>query len=365
MFNRDDKDSQLIRRARSLYNRRRFGEAIRILEPEVYRYRENFTFYSLIGLCCIRTGDIGGGYTYLRKAEQIRPREPSVLLSIAAIEYRRGETEIAIEKYLDVLDQEPNNAVALRALSRVRAEVHADRSGSASSSRLHIAKLLPRLRFYIPRWLILVSIVVGVSSLVISFTTNWWSEIYSEGVRQEIMKIDLPGPTPSFVEEELGNLFSLSDSEIVIIFDTAKKYLIDYRDNLAQIEINKILLSNAKVVVKEKARRLQGFIKEPDFSNYSYENVEFIQALEKPRLYNGVYILWQGLVANLIVADNAITFDMLVGYQDRNVLEGRVVVEIDFASLISNGDAIELLGQIILQEGELLIRGISLREIES
>jgi hypothetical protein len=59
----------------------------------------------------------------------------------------------------------------------------------------------------------------------------------------------------------------------------------------------------------------------------------------------------------LVSGNDAITFDLLLGYQDGQVVEGVIPVRLDFASLLKNSDIVELLGQVSLEDGSWHIAG--------
>ncbi len=137
----------VLLRAERLFSRRRFGEAIRILEPQVYRFRESFDFYHLLGRSCIRTGDIAGAYSYLRRAEQLRPGDAGVLQLMAAIYHRRGERERALETYLEVLEASPGDRWARRGLDQLQHEFRDDAGagGRRGGGQVAIDRLAPDL----------------------------------------------------------------------------------------------------------------------------------------------------------------------------------------------------------------------------
>ena len=106
--------------ARGLFRARKFPDVIRILEPEVFRYRENFDYFVLLGSSCLHTGDLGGAFSYLSRARQLSPDAVSALLGLAAIHFRRHETDDAIKRWLEVLELDPGNKVARRGMDLLR-----------------------------------------------------------------------------------------------------------------------------------------------------------------------------------------------------------------------------------------------------
>ena len=113
--------------ARKLFRARKFPDVIRLLEPEVFRYRESFDYFWLLGFSCLHTGDLGGAFSYISRAHQLQHDDISSLLGMAAIHFRRAENEGAIKRWLEVLELQPANAVARRGLDLLRRGLQQDK----------------------------------------------------------------------------------------------------------------------------------------------------------------------------------------------------------------------------------------------
>lgn len=355
----------VLRRAERLFSRRRFAEAIRILEPQIYRFRESFDFYHLLGRSCIRTGDIAGAYSYLRRAEQLRPGDAGVLQLMAAIYHRRGERERALETYLEVLEASPGDRWARRGLDQLQHEFRDDAGagGRRGGGQVAIDRLLPPLPFRVPAWLWIAAAAMFASVAVLAGIRLLGQPAEEADARPGLAEVQLPGPDPEFVVAGArAGPFTLTDAEVEEAFDSAKRLLGAYRENEARIEMNRILLSNATEAVKTRVRRLDAFFTVPDFSTIG-ESLSLTEVIAAPRLHEGVYVAWPGLVANVAVGETAITFDLLVGYHRREVLEGRVRVVVPFAHLIDNGEPFEVLGRVAVSEAGLVLNAVSLHDL--
>ena len=97
-----------------------YGKAIKSLESEVVRYQESFPYYHILGLSCLYAGDFGGAFTYFNRAKNLRLREIGPLLGLALFFLKRGDTEKAVDIYLDVQDIDGKNRIAKRALTLIR-----------------------------------------------------------------------------------------------------------------------------------------------------------------------------------------------------------------------------------------------------
>ena len=83
--------------------------------------------------------------------------------------------------------------------------------------------------------------------------------------RPGVSVIEIPSDLSSFVDIGTGFTFVYTENEVRRTFQRARKELLGYRDNLAVVDINRILLSNAAPAVKERARMLKSFVAAPTF----------------------------------------------------------------------------------------------------
>jgi hypothetical protein len=353
----------VLLRAQRTFARRRFGDTIRLLEPQVYRFRESFDFYYLLGHACVRSGDIAGGYSYLRRAEQLRPGDVGVLRLVAAIYHRRGERERAIETYLEVLEAAPDDAGAQRGLTQLRRDFREAGSGQSPPEQADLDRLLPPLPWRVPRWLWLAAGAMLASLAVLMAIRVFPTGSEQPQPRSGLAAVTLPGPAPEFVRVDTSSSrYALTDAEVVAAFERSKALLGDFRENAARVEMNRILVSNATEAVKARVRTLDAFFTVPDFSTLR-DPFTLEEILVDPRLHSGTYVAWSGLVANVAVREETIEFDLLVGYQQRQILEGHVRVTLRFAALVENGAAFEVLGIVRFENGAVSLEGISLHEL--
>ncbi len=347
-----------LKRARALYQGGKYAKAIRLLEPQVFRYRESFSFYYLLGMSCLRVGDTGGAKTYLDRALSLRPNETGALAGLAVVHLKRYEVADAIRCYLEIVDSDPHNRIARRGLRLLRRNADRERLTPLVESG-KVFRLLPRHRRR-SRTAVLVglSIVIAAGAVVYALLR--------------------PGDRPTFREPEVAALtisdietlaagagdvrYALSDREIRSIFDRAKRYFADFRDNLAIREINRLLLSNASPRVQEQARTILRFIPAPDFTTMR-DGFTYAEVAADPPLYNGTYVLWRGRISNLEVGTDVIRFDLLVGYDTGKVLEGVAPVVLDFGVELSDGRPIEVLGRVDVARESFSVRGVSIHRL--
>jgi hypothetical protein len=351
-----------LEEARRLFRARKYPDVIRLLEPDVFRYRENPEYFRLLGFSCLHAGDLGGAFSYVSRALQLKDDDVDCLLGLAAIHFRRAENESALKRWLEVLDIQPQNSVARRGLDLLRKAPAPDALQEMMDSgriRLIYPALRQRRRLPVARVAVIVlsALAVGCAAwLAVRMATP------REPNRPGVSSIDIPADLPAFIDSGTGYAFMLSEKEVRATFKKARSYLLAYRDNLASVEINRILLSNASSPVKERARMLKGFIRQATFDTLR-DGFPYATVARQAGLYDACSVDWKGKVANLSVGKEAITFDFLVGYDQERQLEGIVKVTLPFAAMIQNGDAVELLGQVAVRGGVLGLQGISLHTL--
>jgi hypothetical protein len=346
--------------ARRLFRARKFPEVIRILEPEVFRHRENFDYFFLLGSSCLHTGDLGGAFSYLSRARQLSPDAVSAILGLAAIHLRRQETEEAIKKWLEVLELDPGNAVARRGMELLRRGLSQEKLQEYIDAG-KVRSLYPPLPSR-GRAGLAVVIVLAATALCAAAYLGVRYFPQRSPQRPGVSAIELPADLPRLTDNGSNFTYLLTEGDIRTAFRKAKDYLLSYRDNMATVEINRILLSNAALPVKERARMLKGFVTKPDFLTLK-DPLPYATVAAEPALYDGCSVDWRGKIANLKVGKSAITFDFLVGYDKEKELQGIVPVNLGFAAELVNGDGLEILGQVVSAAGKLSLNAISLHKL--
>jgi hypothetical protein len=333
---------------------------IHLLESQVFRFRQNPEFFSLLGTACLYSGDYGGAESYLKRSDQLKPQDVRTMLGLAAIHARKGESDQALELWLKIVETDPGCRQALRGLDLLRTTTSAeDLSWLRDSKR--IAQLYPHLPLD-PRVVLwpLLAIALLAAALTGVFVVAPRLP-HRSSLRSGVQQIQLSPGQPSLATDT-GASFILTEKQVREGFDQVKRYLLQYRDNLATREINRLLASNASIYVKEKAKLLKTFVREPDFSNLR-DSFPYSEVVRNPALFADCYVRWSGKVANAQVSPEAITFDLLVGYQDERELQGVVPVRLEFAFDLENGTAVEVLGKIALKDGSIMLLGRSLHRL--
>lgn len=367
-----------LERAHSLLQRRKFSHVISLLEsgknPEMYR--ESFDYFLTAGIACLYLGDTGSAGAYFQRARRIRLTDPTLINAQAVLFLRRGDTDRALSYYVEVLDYDPDNKIALGAMEFIRTHGSYDDVCKAVDSG-EIEKFYPPLGVnpdFIKR--IFLSAVGGVVLAILIFSiAKFITGIQNFHISSSKERPDLSGLY--LTVDELANAqkksrpagnfkYSLSDDEIKKSYGLVKKYSTDYKENAARVEINRILNSNADEVTKANLRILLTHFGEHSFdslSNYDdnipYADVNVAEKENKLDLYLGCTVAWAGRVTNEVIEGNSYRCVLLVGYEKMERVEGFVPLYFEEAPYppIDIERPVTVLGKIESENGKLSLSG--------
>lgn len=335
-----------IDRARYMMRCREFSEAIQTLNEKKELYEESFDFHYTLGLAFLYVGDTGSAAENFEAARKIKINDANLLLAQAAIHLRRGNTERAVQYYLDILDLEPQNQNAKRALEFVRA--HGDYE--------EICRWVDdgRIELYYPPLganpkkirALAAALLCGALVGVLAF--HFWPRDFSKSERADLSSLVLS-------VDDSANARGVKKA-----YNKALEYFEQRRDNAAQRELNRVLNSAASAGLKQKARSLMSYFEAPGFDNLK-DNFSYEEVASQSALYLDCYVDWSGRASNLVQDENSMSFDLLVGYEDLKDLKGVVRVYFDF--LPERGVDVEkpvrVLGKIGLDGNNVVLKGRS------
>jgi tetratricopeptide (TPR) repeat protein len=357
-------------RARTLLKRRRFTKVIAELSPHIFDYEDSFEFHYLLGTACLYLGDFGGAEGYYRKARKIHLQDANMLLGIAVIHLCHGETDRALGIYLDVRDKNPRNKTASRALDFIK-------HNGAAPNLIQDWKERGKLRRFYPPLGTNPRIIQGIVAAVVLGAL-----VYFGGPRLMGLVKQQRALRPQVSAEEWASLslsreegvnaaggdltsgvfrYILTDKEVLAAYDSARSYFQQNRDNAAQVEINRILGSNASPAVRQKARLLMNYLTVPTFDTLgARDRFTYKQVAADPHLYLDCYVQWSGMVSNVRGAGPRQNADFLVGYDTRSTLEGIVPLRFQADPTMDAGRPVQVLAKITLDDGKLTLEALSL-----
>ena len=350
-----------IDRARYLMRCRKFSEAISLLNSRRENYEDSFDFYYTLGLAFLYAGDTGSASINFNHAREIRINDANLILAQAAIFLRRGETDRAVQYYLDIFDFDEDNKAARRALGFVRAHGDYDEICRCVDDG-SIETCYPPLGFN-PRRVrnLLLALVFGAlaGGLAVLF---WPRNYFAAKGRADLSALMLTVSESANAAEgsSSNSRFNMSANEIKSSYNAAAKFFQEFRDNAAQRELNRILNSNATLSIKQKCREMMGYLRAPTFDSLK-DNFTYEQVASQPELYIDCYVDWSGRVSNSETGEDSYACDLLVGYEDMRNVEGIVRVEFDFLPVpqIDSSLPVRVLGKVSVSGGKLFLQGRS------
>ncbi|MDR1388484.1 MAG: tetratricopeptide repeat protein [Treponema sp.] len=356
----------LLQRALALARKGKYESAVKTLEGEVFRYQESHPYYYLLGTSCLYAGDFGGAFTYFNRARTIKMRNPETLLGMALLFLRRGDTDRALDLYLDVQDIDPKNAIVKRALKLLHRYSGGEEDFSAWLEHTRLDNLyppLPSLPFRVRiKAVHLIIIFAAASALGIVIGVRSVPKAARPGMESSVMEAaELEFP----LDMQGSFRYVLTRGQVIDEYREARDYFNDYHDEKARRILNRLLESNASAAVKNKARLLESYLETPGFDNLK-DFFTFSEVSGDPVLYRNCFVLWRGTAANVQNQASKTVFDLLVGYDTRKIMEGAVTIEIDFPDgpiEINTAVPIEVLGSVVpLNGGTFMIRAAGIHQ---
>ena len=355
----------VLKKALILTRHGKYDESIKLLEAEVFRYQDSYSYYHVLGLSCLYAGDFGGSFTYFNKAKNIKFKELPPLLGLAVLFLRRGETDRALDLYLDIQDIDPGNRIAKRALTIIKKYGGTDEM-TAWLVRGKLASLYPPLPMpglsIKPLPVLAVSLAIAtVIGVIIGYKNI---PVFSRN--QKAMEESSLEKTELENAVEIGGVFRyvFTVDEVISLYNKARKLFNSRRDEAAKRELNRILESNASVAIKNKALILKGYTETPGFDTLK-DKFTYAEVASEPFLYRDCHVLWKGSAANVRSGPDKVSFDLLVGYDTHTVMEGAVSVELDFPAEINPSGILEVLGRIVpLSSDKFKLIGTGIHQIK-
>lgn len=372
--------NKLINKSISYYNSQKYSDVVKLLEKEIFLYKNYYFYHYILGMSYLRMGNLGTAQTYLKKAYTLNPTEPDVKQSIAILLAAQGKEDKAIQIWLKMIEENQEIQRSEFSLETIRKNPI---QGALFLNKNKIyAKLFPEIKVEtgqnLSKLIRILLIIASLAFLLIAIFLLIHSKetiklsLSNSKVKEKkaINNIaayidDIKINDKEKIENHEGQfVFILTETEIKNSFQKIKTHLKQGKDNFARIEINKILNSNASESIKLKAKNLASFISRPNF--ITFDDYLVLKEIKKnPLIYSNVYVKWEGIANNIEKKDNITYFDFYVGY-NKNTLEGIITTKTTFDIDINFKDYVEILGQIDYDYNTniLTLNAITIRKIE-
>lgn len=340
--------------------RRRFATAIKLLEGKAETYEDDFEYYLTLGIACLYVGDFGASSAYFNRARKLKTTDTRLLIGQAAIFLRRGDTDRALQYYLEIIDNEPENEIAKNAMEFIR--THGDYDiicRWVDTGR--IEQFYPPIGVN-PEKIVMITVPVAACLLgiVLAFVILL-NRPMNKGIRVNLSAIELTADELSSAKEQdlstQSCRYILTNKEITKHYSNALQFFQEHRDNAAQIEVNTILNSDAVLSIKQKANILTGYFEIPDFDTIT-DVPSYSDVMNNDVLYLNCWVDWGGKVSNVkTYEDGSYTCDLLVGTDNLEHYEGSVKVYFESTPKISTEQQVRILGQVDTRNGTIYLKG--------
>jgi hypothetical protein len=341
----------ILTNAAKLAEKRNYSGAVRILSTEVNRYYGSFSYYYLFGVTCLYAGDFGGAKTYFDLARKAKIRDPLVLLGLAVLYLRRGETNRAVEFYLEVQELDEKNRLARKALNVIRKNAGAEKFAAwIDTGKLRILYPPIPVSAAFRKWPAIPAAILILAAGLGLFLRLRPSRRNPRVIAEIVLD---QGDRESPMASGGSYRYILTRNEALDAYEKGLSLFSAWRDEAARVNLNRILESNAAETIKNKARLVLSCMEIPGFDTFRRgDNIPYGTVIREPFLYRDVHVIWRGMATNMIIQDSRTSFDFLVGYDTRRTLEGIVPVTFDRAVALNPERSLEILGRIVPAGGE-------------
>ncbi|MCQ2240473.1 hypothetical protein [Treponema sp.] len=352
--------------AKYLIKRRKFEMAMRFLENCEEEYEGIADFYVTYGIAYLYSDIAGKASEMFRKAREFSVTNINMLLGQAVVFMRRGEINRAVQYYLEVLENDPDNSTAKKALDFIRVDGEYETIVKMVETG-EIKKFYPPLGFNpnVIRNVVVAGLCLGIlcSVFVVFKPESRKVPVEKNTIEQKFY----------LSEDELLNAVQLNaqegefsvtmtTKEIQMAFSDAKKYFVASRDNACQLELNRIVNSNASIHIKQRAQAVMDLLQEPTFDSLK-DNYSYSQVASNPGNYMDCYAIWDGMVTNSVFyEDGSWKCDLLVDYipsENKNFQVGLCHVVFDKAPepSVDETKPVRFLGKITQKGNDIVLSG--------
>jgi len=357
----------LLNKAASLAKKRNYESALRMLKDDEERYYGSFKFYYLYAVICLHSGNFVEAKENFDLARKQKLKDKSTMLGHAVLYLKRMNTVQAVNYYLEVLEMDPKNRTAKKALSVIR-KYSASEALSDWMTQERLSKLFPKIPSPgIDSKSILTGSLVSIAVLLFVFILLTGLKVINpfkqKNERASVDFILSSQDRNAPVQVDGSFRYILTRDETSNLYDRALNLFTSYRDEAAKINLNRILESNASESIKGRARLLIDNMEVPGFDNFNRgDNPAYSAVRNESLLYRDVHVIWSGMATNVEITDEHTKFDFLVGYDTRRTLEGIIPVTFYSPVRINTERPLEVLGKVVIFDNGFGLEGVAIHQ---
>ena len=348
------KTDPILNKAALLAKKKDYEGAFKLLKDEEDRYNGSFKYCQLYGIISLHSGNFLEAHEYLQYAKRHKFKDVSVLLGLAVLFLKRLNTVQAVDYYLDILEEDPKNKIAKKALNIIRKQ-NSTQELSDWMTPERLAKLYPPIPASIINQQTILSgvLILSIAAILI------FGVLFAVKAIPNPFKKQTDRPAAEFYlttqdkkePVETGGYYRyiLTNSQAIALYERALSLFTNYRDEEMKVSVNRILESNASHNLKNKARLLLENTEIPGFDTLRRESIPSYSTVKnEPVIYRDVHIIWRGMATNVEITNDFTRFDFLIGYDTRKTLEGIVPVIFYNPVSINTERPLEVLGKIVV-----------------
>ncbi|MCU0822027.1 MAG: hypothetical protein MUC95_06075, partial [Spirochaetes bacterium] len=331
----------LIREAFRYFRKKRFNEAILILEKVVSSETRSPYPHFLLCVSLLLNSRLSEADHVMNNLRRIAPGYlPLVELEAFLFLKAAPNSQAALIKYIDMMEKYPRDghvASTIRIIQRVN-DFESFQKDAKLFDHVKIPRPGPRPLFSFKGKRRKLSLPaekdreprpsrgINYRKIIVIIFVIFIIACGSYAVFNYVLKnVNIMKTSPNFDAVELDGLrydlidkikkdkppfFYFADNELLNDFNEAKRLIKNEKYNDALVMINKISNSNANFRVMERADFLRRFIR--GIEDREYGDVAINTVVQRPYLYRGIFVKWKGRIANLKRKDGRMFFNLLV-----------------------------------------------------
>jgi len=363
------KADPILSKAAILAKKGSYDAALKILRDEEDRYNGSFKYYYLYALISLHAGSYADSHDYLNYARKIRQNDTNLMLCFAVHYLRRINTVQAVNYYLNVLELDPKNKIAKKALSVMRNYSSSESLSEWVSAADRLNRLFPPIPapFFTGKKILSTALILTAAA-IITFGIIAVKTFNPFKPRSQRSTAEFTLTSQERKESvETGGYYKyiLTRDQAIRHYDQALSLFNSYRDEAAKISLNRILESNASEGLKSRARLLISNMDVPGFDTFKkQDNPSLTDVRNEIPAYKDVHVIWKGMATNVDLTDEYTKFDLLVGYDTRTTLEGIIPVNFNIPVSINTERSLEVLGRITFESSynDIWLEGVAIHQ---